>query len=253
MHDHVSASPPSAPDSVPPPLSDWCTVEPDQRPADENMGPRGVGSGERTVKAGETLYSICRETGNDWATVWDHSDNAELRRSGRTPGLLAPGDRIHLPAATPRSATASTSTCTTFCVRPDTLITRVRLILDDSPAHGRAVIIRLPDGDLSTYADDQGVVEFPLRGDERRATLEVQHDGETLEIELNIGALDPVTELTGVQARLNNLGFGCGEADGVLGPETRAALARFRSARGIVSSAILDDVTRRELTAQHGS
>ena len=54
--------------------------------------------------------------------------------------------------------------------------------------------------------------------------------------QLAIGKLNPVSAanapnqqcLTGVQARLNNLGYLCGDVDGTIGPLTRLALQRFQ-------------------------
>ena len=64
---------------------------------------------------------------------------------------------------------------------------------------------------------------------------EIALDGTWLKWNLSIGHLDPIQDqideqaiITGVQARLNNLGFFCGAPDGVLGPKTRSAIKRFQ-------------------------
>lgn len=58
--------------------------------------------------------------------------------------------------------------------------------------------------------------------------------------DLRIGALNPILELapdakclSGVQARLNNLSFPCGDADGIDTPTTQAQIKRFKSRFGI--------------------
>ena len=66
-------------------------------------------------------------------------------------------------------------------------------------------------------------------------------------------ALDPVTELTGVQARLRNVGYGEVPIDGALGPATVAALCAFQRDHGLDPTGRPDRETQDALLAQHGS
>ena len=68
---------------------------------------------------------------------------------------------------------------------------------------------------------------------------------------LALGALDPMETVTGVQARLNNLGFCCGKVDNVVGPRTRAALRAFQSSENLEVTGEVDDATRSKLLAAH--
>ncbi len=71
---------------------------------------------------------------------------------------------------------------------------------------------------------------------------------------LSLGRIDPVSESSGVQARLNNLGYRCGKLDGVLGPKTRAALMKFQASAGHPDpNGELDEQTRDLLKEKHGS
>ncbi|MFO0614296.1 MAG: hypothetical protein U0414_17035 [Polyangiaceae bacterium] len=89
------------------------------------------------------------------------------------------------------------------------------------------------------------------------ATLRVLHDdgAEDLSWRLSIGALDPLTETSGVQARLSNLGFACART-GVVDEPTVRALQAFRRALGIqvapTEAAEIDGTTRARLGAEHG-
>jgi N-acetylmuramoyl-L-alanine amidase len=68
---------------------------------------------------------------------------------------------------------------------------------------------------------------------------------------LEIGHLDPVEEATGVQARLNNLGFDCGAVDGIIGPMTQEALRAFQKKYGLSETGNADTATRNKLRELH--
>ncbi|MGO4781865.1 peptidoglycan-binding protein, partial [Lysobacter sp. 2RAB21] len=56
---------------------------------------------------------------------------------------------------------------------------------------------------------------------------------------------------SGLQHRLNNLGFDCGGEDGDIGDATRDALLRFQRAQGLAESGEADEDTRARLDALH--
>ncbi|MCW8963873.1 MAG: lytic murein transglycosylase [Gammaproteobacteria bacterium] len=50
-----------------------------------------------------------------------------------------------------------------------------------------------------------------------------------------------------IQSRLNSLGFDAGEPDGVMGPNTRAALSAFQTSSGLIADGYPDPATRKAL------
>jgi hypothetical protein len=56
-------------------------------------------------------------------------------------------------------------------------------------------------------------------------------------------AADPVALTARAQARLQELGYPVGKADGVLGPRTRAALQKYQRAKGLSVTGTLDQAT----------
>ncbi|PYK29248.1 MAG: hypothetical protein DME57_11030 [Verrucomicrobia bacterium] len=54
---------------------------------------------------------------------------------------------------------------------------------------------------------------------------------------------DPAQVVANVQSALQQQGFYQGDIDGVLGPQTRAALAEFQSAQGLEPTGAVDEPT----------
>jgi hypothetical protein len=68
-----------------------------------------------------------------------------------------------------------------------------------------------------------------------------------------LGHLDPIGTVSGVQARLNTLGYPCGPADGELGDLTFEALCDFQSYNQLEPTGEIDQETRDALVKRHGS
>jgi N-acetylmuramoyl-L-alanine amidase len=69
---------------------------------------------------------------------------------------------------------------------------------------------------------------------------------------LELGGMDPISSATGVQGRLNNLGFYCGPVDGIIGPHTRGAISEFQASQNLTVTGQMDDDTRKALVRVHG-
>ena len=73
-------------------------------------------------------------------------------------------------------------------------------------------------------------------------------------VQLNIGDLDPIETLSGVQARLNALRFDCGKVDGIWGEKTECAVRRFKKSLDIVDEEIpYGQITVDKLAELYGS
>jgi hypothetical protein len=72
-----------------------------------------------------------------------------------------------------------------------------------------------------------------------------------LRIRISLGRLTPGDDISGIQSRLNNLGFRCGTPDGTLNTATVRQLRRFQRANGLEVTGAIDDPTRAKLVALH--
>jgi peptidoglycan hydrolase-like protein with peptidoglycan-binding domain len=103
----------------------------------------------------------------------------------------------------------------------------------------------------SGVTDSDGKLEVSIPCDAQRGKLIVGPDDTT--IELALGTVDPITEMTGIQGRLNNLGYNCGEPDGVLNNSTKAALKHFQKKNNLETTGVPDGPTQQKLKEAHGS
>lgn len=215
------------------------------------------------VTQGEYLASIARQYGfSDWHQIYDHAENADFRKRRPNPNLLRPGDRVHIPEKQAGQVAAATGSLHQFEVKePDPI--ELRIVLRDDKGNALADMpytLEAKDVKKTGRTDADGLVkeQVPVGAPAARLSL----DGRGLSWEIDIGHLDPVDEpgedqpvISGVQARLNNLGFSCGDVDGILGPRTEQALKNFQ--RIVLGreepDGIPDQATRDALVHRHAS
>lgn len=215
-------------------------------------GPETPGRGQwHRCRQGECVSSLALDNGHFWNTIWSHSANAELKRRRGNPNVLLPGDWVHVPDKRPREESGNTDQHHKFLRRGERAKLRLR-IMDGYEARANLPYRLTVDG--QTYegtTDADGRLECSIPGNARTGRLHVGDDAEDYILEL--GAVDPVSEVSGVQARLNNLGFDCGPVDGIWGPKTETALCAFQIAEGLEPTGEPDQASRAKLLEKHGS
>jgi peptidoglycan hydrolase-like protein with peptidoglycan-binding domain len=110
--------------------------------------------------------------------------------------------------------------------------------------------------DFHGKTDGAGLVQqkVPPSAKEGELTLWPDPDDKrtVLTWKLKLGHLDPADSITGVQARLINLGYFSGPADGQLSNASKAALAAFQSDNGITpATGEMDAATTAKLADVH--
>jgi N-acetylmuramoyl-L-alanine amidase len=189
-----------------------------------------------TVQQGECLSTIAKQHKFlNYRTIYEHPQNEALRRKRPNAHVLFPGDQIYIPDKKERRERCGTGRAHRFVLTKTRA--EIRIIIKDAdgkPVPGAPYELRLRDVVLEGTTDDTGLLRQDIPIGEQSAELHLP--GQNMKWQLRIGHLDPVEDadrdyaiISGIQARLNNLGFHCGAADGVAGPKTKAALKRFQS------------------------
>ena len=214
------------------------------------------------VKQGDTLWRIAKDHGFlDWRTIYDDAANADFRKKRSNPHVLFPGDILMLPDRELREESCTTDQRHLFVAHRQAAALRILLkATDDQPLANEPYTLTFQNSHISGTTGPDGLVEQTIPPDIEDVLLTL--DGPGIFWSLKVGHLDPVHDddgqeaiVTGIQARLNNLGFDCGPEDGILGPDTQAALARFQKEvlQRNDPDGVPDGATRDALLQHHGS
>jgi N-acetylmuramoyl-L-alanine amidase len=202
---------------------------------------------EYVVRQGDCFTSIADRFGFYWKTLWAH--NSDLQNLRKNPNVLFQGDVVLIPEKEPKVQPCATDKRHKFLKLGTPAKLRIIVERFGQPIANTRYILTI-DGKISEgVTGGDGLLEESIAPQARQGTLEIPD--ENLHCTLNLGYLDPIDEIVGVQRRLDNLGFYAGPLDGQLNDETRDAIAMFQAEAGITGTGDLDDATRQKLIARH--
>lgn len=205
-----------------------------------------------TIKPGECISSVAFAHGLFPDTIWNDPENREIREKRKSPNILHPGDIVAIPEKKIKEESAATAQTHRFLRKGVPEKFKMQFLDEkNNPLANQKYIIEI-DGILSKGSTDgDGKIEQSIPPNARGGKIVI---GELRdEYLLNFGHIDPIEEISGVQGRLNNLGYDCGLIDGVLGKQTKEALLAYQNDHGLNKSGDIDEETRRHLKEKHGS
>jgi N-acetylmuramoyl-L-alanine amidase len=212
------------------------------------------------VLQGECLNVIAERYGfSDYRTIYEAAENKALRKRRPNPNVLFPGDRLVIPDRKTKAVQASTSRAHRFVYQRPRWTRQVKLKLQDASGEALADMpYKLVVGtgadrvEFEGTTDGSGLLEQELPTSASTAML---HIGRMVR-QLRIGDLNPLRDtddngVSGVQARLQNLGYPVGRVDGVLGPRTVEAIRAFQRDQKMNETGELDDALLAALEKHH--
>ena len=216
-------------------------------PADELASQRGRhGSDEdrmptqHTVTQGECLSSIAAQAGVPWKTLWDHPDNADLRKNRKDPNVLYPGDIVTIPDKVLRDESRPTDASHKFVKRTEPTHIKLRLLQEDKPRAGVAYELQVDGQSVKGTTDSAGFLQEDIPPGSQSGLLLVG-GGSVREIyTLGFGTLDPIDTDSGVRGRLQALGYDVDD-------DFQAAVRAFQSKQQMDPSGNVDDSVRAKL------
>lgn len=209
------------------------------------------------VEQGECLVSIAGRHGfRDYKSIYDHPENADFRSRRPNPNLIFPGDKIFIPDVKPAVFECETGRLHRFVAhRPTRKLNLKMADLVGEPIAGAEYELFL-DGDpvpRKGRTGDEGEIQMEIPFDARSATLLLAGHA----VELKIGDLNPMLHVedhgvSGIQARLANLGYYSGPVDGSFGEDTEAAIRLFQEDHDMDVDGVVTDELRSKLDEKHG-
>jgi N-acetylmuramoyl-L-alanine amidase len=184
-----------------------------------------------TVQQGECLSRIAVNYGfRDFRTVYDDPGNEDLRKIRPDPNLLFPGDVVFIPEKEPKEESGATAQLHTFRLSAQRRVLRLVLEgLDGEKMASEPYELDIEGDVVSGVTGPDGLIERAIPLDAVNGTLTTTR----YSWPLNVAHLNPLDDtnddgITGIQARLRNLGFDPGEIDGIAGPRTKDAIIAFQ-------------------------
>jgi len=210
------------------------------------------------VQPGDCLATIASEFGfSDYHQIYDHPSNADFKKKRPNPFVIKAGDELAIPdKPTPTTYQCETGKEHVFTLaRPET---RISIYVRDGhrPLANRDYIFTVGNVQSHGRTDAAGFVSQAVPAWATRAELYFPNGD--ISFDVRIGALDPLIEVSGLQQRLENLGFASDDwsgfvldDDGAIGSATTEALRRFQLENQLEPTGEIDEDTVARLRKLH--
>jgi hypothetical protein len=212
-----------------------------------------------TVKQGEHMSAIAAQYGfTDYTTIWDDPANAALKEKRKNPNVLLAGDQVSIPDKEIKEVSGATGQRHRF--QANLPLLKLRLVLEDmfeKPIADAKYQLRVENQEWDLVTDGNGKLERNIPATAESAQLVVQDsEAEAQIIPLRIGHLDPVSEVSGQCARLNNLGYSAGPQTDNTDRENKlqlqSAVEEFQCDHSLPVDGVCGPNTQAKLLAVHG-
>jgi hypothetical protein len=209
-----------------------------------------------TVQEGDHISGIAKSFGLPRDKIWNDPNNAALKAQRINPNVLFPGDQLFIPDLVVSHYDRPTDVTHKFTLDEQTV--KLCLVLEDiyeKPIAQAPCLLQLGSDSLKLTTDGTGKLQHEVPADLQEASLTIQAPQTPFEgtkLHIKIGWLDPVTEVTGQQARLNNLGYAAGEVGGTDDDALESAIEEFQCDHGLTVDGICGPQTQASLKKVHG-
>lgn len=200
---------------------------------------------KRKVGIGGTTSGFAKTYGFFWRTIWEHPENAGLRAKRKDPNVLFETDEIFIPERQPKNASKETESQHVFKRKGEPSKIKMQILALGKPRANEDYVLEVDGKKTEGKTDGDGRLEHFIPGNARSGKL-IFKGGKEIH-PLRLGNLDPLDQVSGVQQRLNNLGYNCGGEIGKMGEKTKDALKKFQADNKLNASGEADAATKAKL------
>jgi len=202
---------------------------------------RPAGDGSHVVGQGECIYSLAARFGHDWKTIWNHPDNAGLKAARKDPGILLPGDRVHIPEVAPKSVDLASGRRHRVVIMGQNVELNLRMCdAEGEPVADAKYEIVVGKRRIPATTDGNGQLKASIPAAAAEVELRNLETGETYR--LSLGHMDPADTASAVRKRLANLGYRLDAVDGGLDDQAVTAVSAFCEDANVSPDAPPDEV-----------
>jgi len=205
---------------------------------------------EHKVRQGECISSIANKYGFFPETIWNDPLNKKLKKNREEGNILYPGDIVIIPGKRPKEESGNTEQRHRFRKKGTPSKLLLRCLDRSEPIANQPYILNIDGKVFEGQTDEDGILKETIIPSARSGKLIIGEPPNEKEFNLQLGALDPINTVTGVQERLKNLGFAPGKIDGDLSSRTKSAIRRFQEATGLKVTGELDKDTEERLSQE---
>jgi hypothetical protein len=215
------------------------------------------------VQQGESLATLAQRDGFDPDVVWKDPKNDDLRAQRSDPMVLAPSDIVYIPdpPQTDPGTPLQTGTDNAFVATERPPLHARFILVDDAgaPLGGQSFVIEDAEPPVQGTTEGDGSLEVQIPYGQ--TWVRVQLPDQDIALVVQRAFLDPVTEPSGLQQRLEALGL-LPALPAILDPDAAAIVAQeyqeaatraFQQKAGILETGELDDATQAALLRAHGA
>jgi len=163
----------------------------------------------------------------DYHLIYDHANNAALKAKRPNPHILYPGDKVFIPDIDPGHEPAETDKKHKFVIKAQKITLTVYIRRNGVPFANQAYKLKVGTQTIAGKTGADGLIQKEIPIGEPLGVLTFTGPPSYTR-KLNLGFLHPITKASGLQMRLNNLGFGCGSPTGHDSEAYTAALRSFQ-------------------------
>jgi hypothetical protein len=181
-----------------------------------------------TVLPGEYMEIIAEKFAfRDYRLIYDHANNQAFKKLRPNPHILYPGDKVFIPDKDPGLEAAGTDKKHKYVIKSPIIKLILRIHRNGKPFAKHKYTLKVGKLTFSGTTAADGLIQRDIPIGE--PTGDLTFPGRpSYTRKLNLGFLHPITVTSGVQMRLNNLGFGCGPATGAPSSAYTSALQAFQ-------------------------